>query len=102
MAEHAGGRPALPVAAPHHTLALREAPRHREDERHGHVGGILGEHTRRVGDRGAALARRLKVDVVYASAEGGDGRKSVGSGKSGLVRVDLGDSWVFKKKKKQK
>src|SRR3546814_18473020 len=71
-AEHAGGRPALPVAPPHHTLALRQAPRHREDERPGHVGAVLGAQPRRVGDNGAALARRLPVDGVYAIAEGDD------------------------------
>ena len=36
------------------------------------LGGILGEDTRRVGDRDAALPRRVEINVVDAGAEGGD------------------------------
>ena len=40
-----------------------------EDQRHGHVGGVLGQDARRVGDGDAALAGGLEVDVVDAGAE---------------------------------
>ena len=52
--------------------AFGEPPRHGEDQRHGHVGGVLGEHARRVGDEDAAVPRRLEVDIVDAGAELGD------------------------------
>jgi hypothetical protein len=46
-----------PLAGPHDALALDDAPRHGEDQRHRHVGRVLGQHARRVGDGDAALAR---------------------------------------------
>ena len=49
--------------------ALGQPPRHGEDQRHGHVGGVLGQHAGRVGDDDAAVARRLEVDIVDAGAE---------------------------------
>ena len=56
-------------------IALRafdEPARHREDQRHGHVGGVLGQHARRVGDGDAALQGGGDVDIVDAVAEIGD------------------------------
>ena len=72
VAEHARRTPALPLARPHQLLALGEAARHREDERHGHVGGIVGEHAGRVGDDDAARARGFQVDMIHARAEIGE------------------------------
>ena len=62
----------LTVAALEQRGALGEPPRHGENERHGHVGGVFGEHARRVGDDDAAVPRRLEVDIVDAGAELGD------------------------------
>jgi hypothetical protein len=56
----------------HQRRALGEPPRHREDQRHGHVGGVLGQHAWRVGHGDAARDRGLDVDVVDAVAEVGD------------------------------
>src|SRR5258707_1314557 len=64
--------PAISCAPPHQPLAFDEPPRRGEDERHGHVGGVLGEYARRVGDRDPLATRRRKVDVVRAGAEGSD------------------------------
>jgi hypothetical protein len=43
-----------------------------EHQGHRHVGGVLGQHARRIGDGDAALARGVEVDVVDAGAERGD------------------------------
>ena len=70
VAEHPGRRPAGPFAlAGEHVGALGQPPRHRQDQRHGHVGGVLGEDARRVGHGDAALDRGGDVDVVDAVAE---------------------------------
>ncbi len=52
--------------------ALGQPARHRQDQGHGHVGRVLGQHARRVGDDDAAHARGVEVDVVDAVAEVGD------------------------------
>jgi hypothetical protein len=73
MAEHPGRRPASPfLAADQHRRALQQPPRHGEDQRHGHVGGVFGKHARRIGDRDAARERGGDVDIVDAVAEIGD------------------------------
>ncbi len=46
VAEHAHRPPALPLVGANETLALRDPARGREDQRHGHVGRILGEDAR--------------------------------------------------------
>ena len=43
-----------------------------QHQRHRHVGGVLGQHARRVGDDDAALARGVEIDVIDAGAERGD------------------------------
>ena len=59
MAEHPGRRPARPVLALGEDRgALDQPPRHRQDQRHGHVGGVFGQDLRRVGDGDAARMRR--------------------------------------------
>jgi hypothetical protein len=73
MAEHPGRRPARPVL----TLgedrgAFDQPPRHRENQRHGHVGGVLGQNFRRVGHGDAARMGGNDVDIVDAVAEIGD------------------------------
>ena len=43
MAQHPGRAPAGPfLVAGEHLGAFRQPPRHREDERHRHVGGVFG------------------------------------------------------------
>ena len=73
MAEHPGRAPAAPFAfAGEHLRALGQAPRHGEDQRHGHVGGVLGEDAGRIGHGDAALHGGRDVDIVDAVAEIGD------------------------------
>ena len=71
MPEHPGGRPALPFigAGPEQGGALRQAAWHGKDQRHGHVGGVLGQDAGRVGDEDRAVPRRVEVDIVDAGAE---------------------------------
>jgi hypothetical protein len=47
-------------------------PRHGQDQRHGHVGGVFGQNLWRVGDGDAARMRGLDIDIVDAVAEIGD------------------------------
>ncbi len=72
VAEHPARAPAGPSARADQLLALRQPARDRHDQRHGHVGGILGQDARRVGDDDAARPRRAQVDMVHARAEIGD------------------------------
>ena len=73
VAEHPGRRPAGPVlVAGQNVGAFGEPPRHREDQRHRHVGGVFGQHARRIGDGDAALIGGGDVDIVDAVAEIGD------------------------------
>jgi hypothetical protein len=60
------------LVAGQHGGALGEPPRHGQDQRHRHVGGVFGQHARRVGHGDAALDRGGDVDVVDAVAEVGD------------------------------
>ena len=87
VAQHGGGRPALPVAAAQQPLALGEPARHREDQRHGHVRRVLGQHPRRVGHQDAALPGRGEVDVIDAGAEARD-QLEVRAGLADQVAVD--------------
>jgi hypothetical protein len=43
---------------------LRRAARHGEDQRHRHVGGVLGQHARRVGHRDAALEVAASTSIL--------------------------------------
>ncbi len=74
VAEHPSRRPAVPSigAASEQRGAFGQAPRHGEDQRHGHVGGVLGQHARGVGDQDRPVARGFEVDIVDAGAELGD------------------------------
>jgi len=73
MAEHPGRAPTAPFAiAGKHLGALGQPARHSEDQRHGHVGSILGEHAGRIGHGNAALHGGRNIDVVDAVAEIGD------------------------------
>jgi hypothetical protein len=49
-----------------------QAARHSQDQRHGHVCRVIGQHARRVGDGDAALDGALHVDIVHTGAELGD------------------------------
>ena len=71
-AQHRGRAPAQPLALAHQPLALAHAARRCEDQRHRHVGRVLGQHARRVGHGDAALAGGIEVDMVDAGAEGSD------------------------------
>ncbi len=70
--EHPGWRPAGPMSGRYGSRPFDDAPRDREDERDRHVGRVLGEHARRVGDRHAAAQGRRHVDIIDAGAEIGD------------------------------
>ena len=72
LAEHGSRAPASPRPRAHQALALAQPARQGEEHGHGHVGGVLGEDAGGVGDRDAALARGLEVDVIDPGAEGGD------------------------------
>jgi hypothetical protein len=63
----------MPIFFPsQHVRAFHQPARHREDECHRHVRGILCEDTRRVGDGNAALNRRRDVNVVDTVSKIGD------------------------------
>src|SRR5690606_9606238 len=66
---------------------LDETPRHGKDQCHRHVGGILGQHARGVGDGDAEIARGFDVDVIDAGAEVGD-ELEVRAGLAEDARVD--------------
>jgi hypothetical protein len=73
MAEHPGRRPARPVLAlGENRGAFDQPPRHRENQRHGHVGGVFGQNLRRIGDGDAARMGCDDIDIVDAVAEIGD------------------------------
>ncbi len=44
--------------------ALDDAPGDGENQRHGHVGGIVGEHARRIGDGDAAFCRSHSTSIL--------------------------------------
>ena len=60
------------MVRPQHMRPLDQPARHGEDQRHRHVGGVLGQHARRVGDGYAARQGLLDVDMVEAVREAGD------------------------------
>ena len=67
-----GDQPCQLLSGPITWRALGDAPRDRHDQRHGHVGGVLGQDARRVGDGDAARHRGLDIDIVDPGAEIGD------------------------------
>ena len=71
-AQHPGRRPAGPFARGHDFRAFDDAARDGHDQRHGHVGGVVGQNAGRVGDGDAPAQRRGDVDIVDAGAEIGD------------------------------
>jgi hypothetical protein len=70
--QHPGGRPAGPVPAGDDARPFGDPAGHRQDQRHGHVGGVLREHAGGVGDGDALGHRGRHVDVVDPVAEIGD------------------------------
>jgi hypothetical protein len=72
VAEHPGRRPARPVVVRDHPRAFDHAAGDRKDQRHRHIGRVLRQDGRRVGDGDAPGERHLHVDVVDAIAEIGD------------------------------
>ena len=71
-AHEGGGRPALPFAGLHHGKAFGDAPGDGHDQRHHHVGGVLGHHAGGVRHQNAALPGGGDVDMVDARAVIGD------------------------------
>ncbi len=61
-----------PGPGPHEGVALDDAPEDRQDQREGHVGHVLGQHIRRIGDPHPARPRAVEVDRVEPDAETGN------------------------------
>ncbi|MPL89866.1 hypothetical protein SDC9_35908 [bioreactor metagenome] len=81
--------PALPARGLHRLEALGQAPGDREDQRHHHIGGVLGHHARGVRDEDAALTRRAHVDMIDTGAVIGDQLQLLaGAGAGQHVGVD--------------
>src|SRR3546814_12971652 len=72
VTEHRARRPAFPFARPHQLLALGEAARDAEDQRHRHVGGVLGKNARGVRHHDNLGARGGEVDMIDPRPEIGD------------------------------
>ena len=53
-------------------LLCVQAARHGQDQRHGHICGVIGQHAGRVGDGDAALDRAFNIQIVDACAELGN------------------------------
>ena len=71
-AQHRRRAPAGPLARTHQPLALADAPCRGKHQGHRHVGGVLGENPRGIGDCDAALTRGIEVDVIDAGTERSD------------------------------
>ncbi|MEZ5250893.1 MAG: hypothetical protein R2713_17280, partial [Ilumatobacteraceae bacterium] len=65
-AEHHGHAPSPRLTRPDEPLALTEAPRDHQDQRHRQIGGGVGEHAGGVGGGHRSLPARGEVDVVVA------------------------------------
>ena len=86
LAQHPGGRPALELAFAQGLRAFHQAARHGEDQGHGHVGGVFGQHAGGVGDGDAAPSGGGQVDMVDAGAEIGDQAEiRAGMGQDGAI-----------------
>jgi hypothetical protein len=73
VTEHPGRAPAAPFTiAGEYLRAFGEPAWHRQDQCHGHIGGVFGQHAGRIGHRDAALHRRRHVDIIDTVAEIGD------------------------------
>ena len=68
-AHHPGRRPAIKAARIHDLRAFEQAARHGQDQRHGDIRRIIGQHARRVGHGDAALNGALHINIVHACAE---------------------------------
>ena len=75
VAEHRGRTPPRPRRLADRALAVGEAARGPQNERHRGVRRIVGQHAGRVADEDAPRARRCQIDVVGAHAEIGDQRE---------------------------
>ena len=71
MAQHPRRRPAGPVVVVLLQVRrpLHQSARNGEDQRHRHVGGVLGQHAGGVRDDDATVAGGLVIDVVDPGAE---------------------------------
>jgi len=89
--EHRGRAPARPATASDQSFAFGQSPCNCEDQRHRHVGSVLGQHPRCVGHDDAALLRRSEVDVVDPGPEGGDQLEPRAGGRQHLGIDSVGD-----------
>ena len=86
-----------PRAGAHEGLALDDAAHACQDQRERHVGDVLGQHVRRIGDPDAPRPRPVEVDGVEANAETGDdlelgtGVDETGAGAQDAIRRDGAD-----------
>jgi hypothetical protein len=59
----------LPETGTHITVGLDEFAQGADQKAHRHVGDLLGQHIRRVGDNDVALGRVFGIDMIVADAE---------------------------------
>ena len=71
--DHEAGAPILPLARPHQGFAFAAPPGGAQQAQHGGLGGGVGQHVRGVGDDDALFPCRLKINVIHADGEIGDG-----------------------------
>jgi hypothetical protein len=74
-----------------HLCALHQASRQRQHQHHRHVGGVLGQHRRRVGHRQPRRVGRLDVDIVKTVAELRDQFHAPGQPRDELRVQPVGD-----------
>ena len=72
VAQHPAWLPAVPLAGTDELLTLAQPTRDRQDQRHRHICGVLGQNARCVGDEDLAFARGVKINVIHPDTEIGD------------------------------
>ena len=68
-AQHPGGGPAGKSAGLDHLRPLHHPAGGGEDQGHGHVGGVLGQHAGRIGDGDTAGVGGGDIDIVDTGPE---------------------------------
>ena len=87
VAKHAGRCPASPFTSPRHLVALGDAARYGQHQRHRDVSRILGQDPRRIGNGDASRLGGGEVDMVHTRPEGGDQFQLV-TGRRDQVGID--------------
>jgi hypothetical protein len=90
-AQHPGRRPAGEPAFADDVGAFDDPPQHGHHQRHGQVGGVLGQHPWGVGDDDPLRVGRHHVDVVDAGPEVGDQLQLRPGGGQQLAVETVGD-----------